>query len=243
VHRFGPNGLYLLDEPEAALSVPGCVALLARMHDLVAAGSQFILATHSPILLAYPGATIYPISHEATLERVDYDDTEAVRLHRDFLADPGRYLHHLFAEECERFSGSWSEAVCGEPLDLPDRGVEHVVDDDRPQLPVKSVERVEVLVQECDRRLVDAPGGVQELAQFAGGIIAVAGGHGPRWCEEGGDWFAEDSFEQSRGGRPERAEMLAAGESLQVPQAQGARFLVVPGEDFGVLHEFLVGQG
>ncbi|MBV9140980.1 MAG: AAA family ATPase [Pseudonocardiales bacterium] len=99
VHRFGPNGLYLLDEPESALSVHGCVALLARMHDLVAAGSQFILATHSPILLAYPGATIYQISREATLERVDYDDTEAVRLHRDFLADPGRYLYHLFAEE------------------------------------------------------------------------------------------------------------------------------------------------
>ncbi|HWR49132.1 MAG TPA: hypothetical protein VN327_16210 [Pseudonocardiaceae bacterium] len=77
----------------------GCVALLARMHDLVAAGSQFILATHSPILLAYPDATIYQISREATLERVEYDDTEAVRLHRDFLADPGRYLHHLFAEE------------------------------------------------------------------------------------------------------------------------------------------------
>lgn len=75
------------------------MALLARMHDLVAVGSQFILATHSPILLAYPGATIYQIGHDATLERVDYDDTEAVRLHRDFLADPGRYLHHLLAEE------------------------------------------------------------------------------------------------------------------------------------------------
>jgi predicted ATPase len=53
-HRFEPGGLYLLDEPEAALSVPGNLALLRRMHDLVEGGSQFLIATHSPILMAYP---------------------------------------------------------------------------------------------------------------------------------------------------------------------------------------------
>jgi len=97
VHRFGPNGLYLLDEPESALSVHGCLALLRRMVDLVEAGSQFIVATHSPILLAYPGASIWQIDSSGELQRVSYDDAEPVRLHRDFLANPGRYLHHLLA--------------------------------------------------------------------------------------------------------------------------------------------------
>ncbi|MGH3869267.1 MAG: AAA family ATPase [Pseudonocardiaceae bacterium] len=99
VYRFGPGGLYLLDEPESALSMQGCLALLRRINDLVAAGSQFILATHSPILLAYPNATIYQISAAGTLDKVDYDDIDAVRLHRDFLADPERYLHYLFTDE------------------------------------------------------------------------------------------------------------------------------------------------
>ena len=95
VHRFGPRGLYLLDEPESALSVHGCLALLARMVDLVKEGSQFIVATHSPILLAYPDAAIWQIDGDGTMRRVDYDDADPVRMHRDFLADPGRYLHHL----------------------------------------------------------------------------------------------------------------------------------------------------
>jgi predicted ATPase len=95
VHRFGPNGLYLLDEPESALSVQGCLALLRRMVELVAAGGQFVVATHSPVLLAYPGATIWQIEASGELQRVAYDDVELVRLHRGFLADPGRYLHHL----------------------------------------------------------------------------------------------------------------------------------------------------
>jgi predicted ATPase len=99
VHRFGPRGLYLLDEPESALSVHGSLALLARMVDLVAAGSQFIVATHSPILLAYPGAVIWQIGADGTMRRVDYDDADPVRMHRDFLADPGRYLHHLLRDD------------------------------------------------------------------------------------------------------------------------------------------------
>jgi predicted ATPase len=97
VHRFGPNGLYLLDEPESALSVQGCLALLRRMADLVRAGSQFIVATHSPVVLAYPGASIWQIDSGGQLHRVAYDDVELVQLHRDFLADPARYLRHLLA--------------------------------------------------------------------------------------------------------------------------------------------------
>lgn len=97
VHRFGPNGLYLLDEPESALSVHGCLALLRRMADLVQSGSQFIVATHSPVVLAYPGASIWQIDSGGELQRVSYDDAELVQLHRDFLADPRRYLRHLLA--------------------------------------------------------------------------------------------------------------------------------------------------
>jgi predicted ATPase len=98
IHRFGPGGLYLLDEPESALSVHGCLALLARMHQLIDAGSQFIVATHSPMLLAYPGATIYQLDTSGSLDTIDYDQADTVRLYRDFLADPRRYLHHLFAD-------------------------------------------------------------------------------------------------------------------------------------------------
>jgi predicted ATPase len=98
-HRFGPGGLYLLDEPEAALSVRGCLALLARFDDLVATGSQLVVATHSPILLALPGATIYEIDADGTIAPVDYDEALPVRMTRDFLAAPDRYLRHLLAED------------------------------------------------------------------------------------------------------------------------------------------------
>src|SRR5437016_12505901 len=58
-NRFGPNGFFVLDEPEAALSLRGVLALMRRMHDLVAQGSQFVVSTHSPVLLGFPDATIY----------------------------------------------------------------------------------------------------------------------------------------------------------------------------------------
>jgi predicted ATPase len=98
-HRFGPNGLYLLDEPEAALSVRGCLALMVRIRELVAQGSQFVVATHSPILLAVPGARILQIDTDGEIERVGYDEADPVALTRGFLADPDRFLHHLFTEE------------------------------------------------------------------------------------------------------------------------------------------------
>jgi predicted ATPase len=94
-HRFGPGGLYLLDEPEAALSVQGCLALLLRIADLVAAGSQFVIATHSPILLACPDATILEIGPDGGIGPVAYDEAEPVAMTRAFLADPARFLRHL----------------------------------------------------------------------------------------------------------------------------------------------------
>jgi predicted ATPase len=93
-HRFGPDGLYILDEPEAALSPQGQLAMLARMHELVAAGSQLVIATHSPILLSFPGARIYELS-ETGIAPVAYDDTETVTLYRSFLARPDAYHRHL----------------------------------------------------------------------------------------------------------------------------------------------------
>jgi predicted ATPase len=93
-HRFGPDGLYLLDEPEAALSPQGQLAMLARMFELVADGCQLVIATHSPILLSFPDARIYELS-ETGIAAVAYDDTETVTLYRSFLARPEGYLRHL----------------------------------------------------------------------------------------------------------------------------------------------------
>ena len=97
LERFRGRGLYILDEPEAALSVQGVLALIRRMHELAAGGSQFVVSTHSPILLAYPGARIYVLSEEGIAE-TPWDETEPVELTRSFLADRGRFLHYLFAE-------------------------------------------------------------------------------------------------------------------------------------------------
>ncbi len=98
-HRFGPRGLYLLDEPEAALSVRGQLAALRRIHDLVAAGSQFLIATHSPILLSLPDARIIAIDGRGQLEQVDYDESEPVALTRNFLDNPARSLRWLLSDD------------------------------------------------------------------------------------------------------------------------------------------------
>lgn len=95
VNRFGGHGLYLLDEPEAALSPKRQLAILTRIHDLVGEKSQFIIATHSPILMAYPGAWIYEFS-QSGIARVAYEDTEHYRITRDFLANPQRMMRILF---------------------------------------------------------------------------------------------------------------------------------------------------
>jgi predicted ATPase len=94
-HRFYPNGFYLLDEPEAALSPRGCMAVLARMADLTRQNCQMLVATHSPILLSLPGATILEIQEDGDITSVTYDEAMPVGLTRDFLSDPGRYLRHL----------------------------------------------------------------------------------------------------------------------------------------------------
>jgi predicted ATPase len=96
--RKGRQGLYLLDEPEAAFSFQGALRLLASLHDLVASGSQFVIATHSPVLLAYPDAAIYQLN-EAGIAPSAYQDTEAYQLTRAFLEEPSRFLRYLLSDE------------------------------------------------------------------------------------------------------------------------------------------------
>lgn len=98
MNRFGRNGLYLLDEPEAALSPSRQLALICRINDLVQAGSQFIIATHSPILMAYPNATLYLLD-EAGIRKTRYEETEHYLVTREFLRDPQRMLRTLLSEE------------------------------------------------------------------------------------------------------------------------------------------------
>lgn len=97
-YRFGGNGLYILDEPEAALSPMRQMTLLARMHQLTQAGSQFIIATHSPIIMAYPEATIYSLSGGA-IRPIAYEDTEHYKVTRGFLENPARSFRVLFEQE------------------------------------------------------------------------------------------------------------------------------------------------
>ncbi len=95
-NRFDGNGLYIMDEPEAALSPSRQLSFLARLHQLVQDGSQFIIATHSPIILGYPDAWIYQTSAHG-LERVAYEDTEHYQVTRGFLNQRDVYLDVLLA--------------------------------------------------------------------------------------------------------------------------------------------------
>lgn len=95
--RFGDRGLYILDEPESALSPQRQLTLLSELHRLVKGGSQFIIATHSPIITAYPGAAIFELSDNGICE-TSYKDTDNYRTVRDFVTSPERMLKYLFDE-------------------------------------------------------------------------------------------------------------------------------------------------
>ncbi len=92
--RFVPAGLYLLDEPEAPLSPLRQLSFLALLKTMVDQKTQFIIATHSPIIMAYSGATILSFDR-GKIEPVDYQDLEHVRIMKSFLDDPDRYLNYL----------------------------------------------------------------------------------------------------------------------------------------------------
>lgn len=101
LNRFKGDALYILDEPEAALSPMRQMAFLSRLHELVQENSQFVIATHSPILMAYPDALIFRIAADGSLEAVDYKETEHYRVTRDFLNKPEAMLKILLARDEE----------------------------------------------------------------------------------------------------------------------------------------------
>ncbi|RYG75397.1 MAG: AAA family ATPase, partial [Alphaproteobacteria bacterium] len=98
VNKFRGQGLYLLDEPEAALSPNRQMAALSAIHQLVQDQSQFIIATHSPILLSYPNAKILQFDG-AGISEVAYEDTEHFAVTRDFLNHYERRLEQLLGED------------------------------------------------------------------------------------------------------------------------------------------------
>ena len=93
-NRFGGNGLYILDEPEAALSPSRQLRLMYCIDDLVKHDSQFIIATHSPILMAFPGAEVFELS-EKGINSVPYQETEHFRIAKQFLNAPEKMLEYL----------------------------------------------------------------------------------------------------------------------------------------------------
>jgi predicted ATPase len=98
--RFVPGGLYLLDEPEAPLSPLRQLSFLILLQQMVEQEAQFIVATHSPIVMAFPGALILSMDGD-TIEAVPYEDLEHVRITRGFLNNPERYLARLFEDDTQ----------------------------------------------------------------------------------------------------------------------------------------------
>ncbi len=98
LNRFQANGLYILDEPEAALSPSRQLTLLARFHQLVQQNAQFLIATHSPLLMAYPDAEILWLD-ETGMRPVPYTDTEHYLITRRFLENPNKMLNILLSGE------------------------------------------------------------------------------------------------------------------------------------------------
>ena len=95
--RFGGNGLYILDEPEAALSPASLLILLRSIYELVKDHSQFIIATHSPILMSYPDATVYELDGTG-MKRTSYQETNHFRVTKQFIECPERMLKTLLAD-------------------------------------------------------------------------------------------------------------------------------------------------
>lgn len=96
-NRFTKNGLYLLDEPESGLSISRQMTLLKEIMMLSQQNCQFIIATHSPVLLAAAKATIYQIT-QGTLQSIPYEETDAYQDMKLFINDPERMLHYLMAD-------------------------------------------------------------------------------------------------------------------------------------------------
>ena len=99
-NRFGGHGLYILDEPEAALSPMRQLSLMAEIHRLVQNDSQLLIATHSPILMAFPDADIYLLTDDG-IQKTTYEQTEHYLFTKRFLENPNKILRHLFENNNE----------------------------------------------------------------------------------------------------------------------------------------------
>jgi len=97
LHRFMGQGLYILDEPEAALSPLRQMAMISRLHELVKLHSQFIIATHSPIILAYPNSKILLVNEDG-IQAIKYTDTEHFIVTKDFLNNHEKSIYNLINE-------------------------------------------------------------------------------------------------------------------------------------------------
>ncbi|HEL1595288.1 AAA family ATPase [Streptococcus suis] len=93
LNKFQPNGLYLLDEPEAALSPQNQLTFMARIHELSKAGCQFIIATHSPIIMSLPNSTVFEF--KSTIEEINYKDSESYQITKLMLEDSERVFRNL----------------------------------------------------------------------------------------------------------------------------------------------------
>ena len=98
MHRFSGTGLYILDEPEAALSPTRQMAMLVRMHELIGQQAQFIIATHSPIVMAYPSSIIYELT-ESGIHKTAYTETQNYLISQQFLNNPTGMLRILLNEK------------------------------------------------------------------------------------------------------------------------------------------------
>ena len=98
INRFGGNGLYILDEPEAALSPSRMLELMCHIHELEKKNSQFIISTHSPILMAYPGAEVLYLTEDG-IQSVSYKETEHYQITKQFLNAPEQMCRYLFSDD------------------------------------------------------------------------------------------------------------------------------------------------
>lgn len=94
INRFSKNGLYIFDEPEAALSSTRQMSMITRIHDLVNENCQFIISTHSPILMSYPNSIIYEIKN-GRLKKTKLDDTEHYQITKSFVENKNKFLDIL----------------------------------------------------------------------------------------------------------------------------------------------------
>ena len=97
LNRFEGDGLYILDEPEAALSPQKLLSLMVAIDELVDRNSQFIISTHSPILMAYPNASIFQFD-QTGIQQVRYQETEHYKITKQFIDQPERMIRYLLGK-------------------------------------------------------------------------------------------------------------------------------------------------